>query len=126
MATSKKQIMNNIKKIPSLDQKKIIIVGLSDECFLAAEILQELSKDVYAYASDDLMAVTRLNKNNVIFAEKWFGDDVNHVIKVLPFGEALVLENAIYLLAANHYEKQFITRKYKKQIDFFRINEVTK
>ena len=116
--------MTNLKKISVLDTRKIIITGLSEECFLAAEVLQELKKDIYAYTSDDLLAVTRFNKNNIIFAEKWFGDDVEHIIKVIPFGEAIVLSNALYLLTSDHYEKAFIARGYKKDDDFFRINEV--
>jgi len=123
---NKNQIVNNLKKIITLDTKKIIIVGLSEECFMTAKMLHELKKDLYAYASDDLSAVARFNKNNIIFAEKWFGDDIEHLIKVLPFGEALLLSNVLYLIASKHYEKQLTSHGYKKNIDFFAINEVIK
>jgi hypothetical protein len=126
MAIKRNQILNNIIKVPTLKNKKIVIIGLSEDCFLTAEILHELKYELYAYASDDFAAVTRINKNSVIFAEKWFAGDMSDVIRVITFDEIFSISNAIYFVASKHYEGKLKEKGYTKNIDFFRINEVTK
>ncbi|MDR2649964.1 MAG: hypothetical protein LBB94_09670 [Clostridiales bacterium] len=119
----KRVITNNIKKISTLKTKSIFIIGLSEDCFQAGEVLRELGYDIYAYASDDIIVVNKNNKTNIIFAEKWFSGDIKSVIKIVEFDSAVTTRNSVYLTSSDHYENKLKAGGYVKDVDYFRINQ---
>ena len=121
MGESENLIANNIKKIPGLKLKKIFIIGLSDTCFTIAKILKNLGCELYAYASDDIIAINRYNKDNTIFSEKYFCGDIDLVIKILEFDEAVLIPDSVYLIASDHYEKKLLALNFKKNINYCRV-----
>jgi hypothetical protein len=118
----RKLIAANIERLPKSDNVKLIIMGFSDDCNAAADILREKNRELFAWASDDVVFVINKNKSNIIFAERYAGGIDIKPIEIYEYQAAIRVKNAVFLISTDHYQRLLEAAGLLADINFFRIN----
>jgi hypothetical protein len=117
--------VREISKKSALGARKIVIFDSSDANYFAASAVKKFGGSVFAYTSHNYLDITKTDRKNKIFAEKFVNADTGVCTPMLPADEFLPAfdDSYLILISGGNWDgiKTYLTKnKYVENRHFFR------